>query len=34
MSIPENAWRGYFLTEKSALSYHFQLENEKKRKFD
>jgi len=33
MSIPENAWRGYFLTEKNALKYHLQLEKEKKERF-
>lgn len=30
MSIPENAWRGYFLTEREAIKYHKQLASENK----
>ena len=30
MSIPDNAWRGYFLTEQDALDYHLLLERENK----
>jgi hypothetical protein len=34
MSIPDNAWRGYFLTEQKAIEYHNKLkESDKKKKY-
>ena len=32
LSIPENAWRGYFLTEQNALTYHDKLHSSDKKK--
>lgn len=34
MSIPDNVWRGYFLTEQNAIEYHNKLkESDKKKKY-
>ena len=32
MSIPDNAWRGYFLTEQNALEYHNKIKASDKKK--
>jgi hypothetical protein len=32
MSIPDNAWRGYFLTEQNAIEYHNKLKTSDKNK--
>lgn len=32
MSIPENAWRGYFLTEQNAIQYHEKINISDKKK--
>ena len=35
MSIPDNAWRGYFLTEQNAIEYHEKIKtSDKKKKMD
>lgn len=32
MSIPDNAWRGYFLTEQNAIEYHEKIKVSDKKK--
>ncbi|MDO8316756.1 MAG: hypothetical protein Q7T12_04455 [Flavobacterium sp.] len=32
MSIPDNAWRGYFLTEQNAIEYHEKIKTSDKKK--
>jgi hypothetical protein len=34
MSIPDNAWRGYFLTERNAIEYYEKIKTPDKKKKD